>query len=120
MGDDPSIPNNRPIVAAVALDVSRQGMRLRSKYNVSVGSHLSAIAYYKDRDSVCLCEVVWKREDAGQLLYGLFIKEWSKLDPVLNKKLTEMEKEEQEQLQTPANPGTPTAFAVTTPSQLIH
>ena len=100
MGDDPEIPPDEPVVRGMALDVSRQGLRLRSAYNVNVGSFISAILYYKGHDSLALCEVMWKRVEQGQFLYGLFIREWSALDPDLATALATMETPTQ--TQTPA------------------
>jgi hypothetical protein len=94
LGDDPGIANWEAIVPATALDVSREGMRLQVDYNVALQSTISVIVYYKGRDSVCLSKVMWKREEMGQATYGLFIKEWSKLDPVLNQELKTLEESE--------------------------
>jgi len=91
MGDDPQIPPDEPVVRGMALDVSRQGLRLRSAYNVNVGSFISAILYFKGHESLALCEVMWKRVEQGQFLYGLFIREWSGLDPELSSALGSME-----------------------------
>ncbi len=91
MGDDPTIGQWESVVPANALDLSKHGMRLKSHYNVNVGSLISVIAYYQHRDSVCLCEVVWKRPAEGEILYGLYVKEWSRLDPGLRAKLESME-----------------------------
>jgi len=95
MGDDPAIPLDEPVVAAQALDISKHGIRLASVYNVPVGSAVSVVAYYHGQGSVCLCGVVWKRVGPdNQLLYGLFIKTWGRLDRFLEKKLNEMEVDE--------------------------
>lgn len=110
MGDDPGISAFEAIVAGTALDVSREGMRLKVSYNVAVGSVLSAIVYYAGSDSICLCDVVWKREVMGEYIYGLFIKEWSKLDPALDKKLAAME----EAKSIPDTPPTGTAVNTST------
>ena len=91
MGDDPEIPPDEPVVRGTALDVSRQGIRLRSAYNVIVGSFISAILYFKGHESLALCEVMWKKVDQGQFLYGLFIREWSALDVNLATALDTME-----------------------------
>jgi len=94
MGEDPQISPWEVIIPGVALDISRQGMRLKVPYNVAVGSYLSVIAYYKGSESICLCEVVWKRPDVGQTIYGLYIKEWSRMDDRLEKKLATVERTE--------------------------
>lgn len=91
MGDDPNFSPEEAVVPGEALDLSKHGMRLRSVYNAPVGSFLSVIAYYKGRDSVCLCEVMWKANRESHLLYGLFVKEWSRLDPALEARLISME-----------------------------
>ena len=90
MGDDPSISPFEAIVPGTALDVSRQGMRVRANYHVPIGAFLSVILYSDGGESVCLCEVVWKREEEGQMLYGVFTQEWSKLDPKLARALDSM------------------------------
>lgn len=91
MGDDPMVSPFEAIVSGTCLDVSRQGMRLKATYNVPIGTLLSAIVYYKNRESVCLCEVIWKREYLGQPLYGVYIKQWSQMDPSLEDRLSWME-----------------------------
>jgi hypothetical protein len=102
MGDDPDISAFEPVVPATALDVSRQGLRLKCHYQAKVGSLLSAIVYYKSQGSVCLCEVVWKREERGNFIYGLFIQEWSQLEPGLDRELQRMEESKSdEQLDIP-------------------
>ena len=83
MGDDPSVSPFEAIVPGTALDVSRQGMRIKATYNVPIGAFLSVIMYSDGGESVCLCEVVWKRQEDGEFLYGVFTQEWSKLDPKL-------------------------------------
>jgi len=93
MGDDPRILSWEAVVPAEALDVSKHGLRLQSVYNVAVGSLLSIIAYYHEQESICLCEVVWKREADGQHMYGLYVKEWTRLDAILKRKLDAMESE---------------------------
>lgn len=90
MGDDPQTSRMESIIPGHALDVSRQGLRLKVTYNVPVGSVLSVILYYRGRESVCLCQVVWKRELGHEKLYGLFIKDWSKLDALLEKRFCSM------------------------------
>lgn len=87
MGDDPSVSPFEAIVSGRALDVSRQGMRLKAAYRVPVGAFLSVILYNEGGESVCLCEVVWRREEEGEMLYGVFTQEWSRLDPRLAKLL---------------------------------
>lgn len=91
MGDDPTISPFESVVSGEALDVSRAGMRLKVTYRVPVGTFLSAIVYYKGFESICLCEVVWRREIMGEQLYGLYIREWSKLDRLLENQLASME-----------------------------
>ena len=91
LGDDPSISQFEAVIPGEALDVSRKGMRLKVTYRVPVGTFLSAMVYYKNRESICLCEVVWRRELMGEQLYGLYVKEWSTLDRFLEEQLAKME-----------------------------
>lgn len=91
MGDDPNIAAWESLVEAEALDVSMQGMRIKSSYDVSVGDLISVVFYYRNHESVCLCDVVWKRSLMGEFVYGLYLKEWSKLDHALSSKLQSME-----------------------------
>jgi hypothetical protein len=42
-----------------------------------------------------MCEVVWKREAMGQKLYGLYIKQWSKMDSKLDHDLERIEASQQ-------------------------
>jgi hypothetical protein len=90
MGDDPRVSRFEAIVSGNALDVSLQGMRLRVSYNVPVNSILSVIVYFRGHESVCLCQVVWKVDQGREKLYGLYIKEWSKLDSMLERRLNSM------------------------------
>jgi hypothetical protein len=85
-----SIEPFEAVVVGEALDVSRTGMRLKTAYRVPVGSYVSAIVYYRNYESICLCEVVWRRDVIGEQLYGLRIKEWSKLDKCLSQQLEAM------------------------------
>lgn len=103
MGDDPDISPFEAVVSGEALDVSRTGMRLKISYKVTVGTFLSVIIYYKGYESVCLCEVVWRRELMGEQLYGLYTKEWSKLDYLLARQLDAME-EFPKKTQVPSGP----------------
>jgi hypothetical protein len=94
MGDDPNVSEFESVVPAIALDVSRQGMRLQCHYQVAVGTLLSAIVYFKGQGSVCLCTVVWKRTEQKEQIYGLFIEEWSQLDLTLQREFESIEKKE--------------------------
>ena len=91
MGDDESVAEFESVVPGEALDVSRSGMRLKVTYRVPVGTFLSAIVYYKGFESICLCEIVWRRELMGEQLYGLYIRDWSKMDRLLENQLALME-----------------------------
>src|SRR5262245_9594959 len=91
LGDDPGISAWEAVVTATALDISRHGLRLKTAYNVPLGAVLSAIVYYEHAESVCLCEVVWKKEIAGEFVYGLFIKEWSKMSRHLEDRLASLD-----------------------------
>ncbi len=114
MGDDPQVPSFEALVPGIALDVSRKGMRLQVSYDVSVGSIISSILYLKSRESICIAEVVWKREHQGKPLYGLFIREWSKIDPLLETRLAAMEREEAkaQQDRTPPSGAPAAAFQI--------
>lgn len=114
MGDDPNIAVAEAVVPAVALDVSRQGLRLKTVYSVPVGTLLSAIVYFRGVGSVCLCQVVWKREEMGEFCYGLFIEEWPQMDNALNNALKSIENQEHEA----SHPAAPSAPAVVTSFQL--
>lgn len=87
LGDDPSIPIAEAVVDGQALDVSKHGLRLQSRYNVPIGAMMSVVVYEGAHESVCICEVVWKRGEPGAFLYGLFIREWSQIDRALARKL---------------------------------
>ena len=104
MGDDPTIESWEAVVSAKALDVSKHGLRLESSYNVPVGALLSVIAYYHEQESICLCEVVWKRKAEGDHLYGLYVKEWTCLDPALKRRLDAMESEEKKDFSSTGSP----------------
>ena len=91
MGDDPRVSTFEAIVDGEALDVSRSGMRLKITYDVPLGTLLSAIVYYRHRESICLCRVMWRRDVMGEQIYGLYIKEWSRLDRFLEEDLKIMQ-----------------------------
>jgi hypothetical protein len=93
MGDDPHISPFEAIVDGEALDVSRGGMRLKITYDVAIGTMLSVIVYYRNRESICLCKVMWRRDVMSEQLYGLFVEEWSRLDRFLERELAAMEAE---------------------------
>ena len=111
MGDDNKV-SNEVVVQAEALDISMKGMRIKANYNAPVGGLLSAVVYFKGHESICLSEVVWKRETKGSFVYGLFFKAWSKLDPSLEKALQAMEVQEENKNTTPSGP-TPADSAIT-------
>jgi hypothetical protein len=116
MGDDPTYSIDESVVEAEALDISKHGMRIASSYNAPVKSIISVIAYYMGQGSICMCEVVWKREENGRFVYGLYIKSWSQLDRMLEKKLNLIEAEEQKLKN--ASDQFPTAGAVVT--EIVH
>ena len=93
MGDDPHDSPFEAIVTGEALDVSRTGMRLKINYDVAIGTQLSVIVYYRRRESICLCKVMWRRDIMGEQLYGLYISEWSRFDRYLEDELGVMERE---------------------------
>ncbi|MFN0117462.1 MAG: PilZ domain-containing protein [Elusimicrobiota bacterium] len=104
LGDDPVFSPFEAVVAGHALDVSMKGMRLKVPYNVPVGSILSVILYYKGHESICLCDVKWKTQEGSQKLYGLYIKEWCKLDRALSSALKEVIHSEALQRETASRP----------------
>lgn len=101
LGDDPNVSNWESIIEGEALDISMQGMRIKAFYNVGVGSLVSVVVYYKDRESICLSEVVWKREILGEFIYGLHFKEWTSLDPALARRFDAMQTDEADALPVP-------------------
>lgn len=109
MGDDPTISQFEAVIPAVALDISRQGLRLRTTYAVELNSLLSAIVYFRGQGSVCLCKVMWKRDEMGEHLYGLFIEEWPQIDPSLERQLKAMEIKDNSSM--PSSSGGPAVVA---------
>ena len=91
MGDDSHVSPWSAVLEGTALDVSMRGMCIRATYDVPVGAYIGVVFYYQGHESICLCETVWKRPEGDGLLYGLFFKEWSKLEPSLDRKLRQME-----------------------------
>ena len=91
MGDDPQVSPWEAVLEAEALDISMQGMRIKASHDVPLKSQLSVIVYYQGHESICLSEVVWKREVMGEFIYGLFFREWSILDPALEQALAQMQ-----------------------------
>ena len=91
MGDDPKISAWESVVQGTAFDISKHGVRIGSVYNVEVGALLSMVIYYRGCESICLCEVKWKRSVDGEFLYGLYITEWSTLDRALGAQLDAIE-----------------------------
>jgi len=102
MGDDPSVSPYEAIIHGSALDVSRQGMRVKVSYNVPVGAQLSIIVYSaQGGESLCLCEVMWRTDVDGDIVYGVYTKEWSKLDARLARLFQDMEAESASAVATP-------------------
>jgi len=87
MGDDLAVSSTEALVKAEAMDVSMHGLRIKTTYDVPTGSLVSVVFYFQNRESVCLCEVVWKRQIMGENVYGLFLKKWSFLDRSLDETL---------------------------------
>ena len=69
------------------LNMSREGLCMRMQFNASVGSIVSVGIVFRDHDSLLLSEVMWKREENAQFLYGLKIKKWCYLDSALEREL---------------------------------
>ena len=56
------------------IDVSRDGFQVVTRNNVPIGSTMSLLAYFIGKNSVCQCEVRWKKEILGKFYYGLQVK----------------------------------------------
>jgi hypothetical protein len=84
-GDDPERSVWESIISGEALDVSRTGMRLQTPYHVPVGSAVSVLVYHKGLSSLCMGNVVWRREaPEGGFLYGLYVDSWTTISRPLS------------------------------------
>lgn len=65
------------------LDISRNGLRMEVWHDAPVGARFSISLQYNDDDSLCLAEVIWKRETTKGMVYGLRVHHWTYLTPLL-------------------------------------
>ena len=91
LGDDPNYSPWEIVIAATALDVSMRGLRIKTLYDVPFGANLSVIVYFHGKESICLCDVVWKKSLDGEFMYGLYFQGWTKLDKELEQVLFDLE-----------------------------
>jgi hypothetical protein len=84
-------PAERPTGARV-LNISKGGVALRTDRDMTVGTRVSLVLYYEGYDSVCLGELIWKKKENGLWVYGICVQRWSFLDPVLEQRLSALEK----------------------------
>lgn len=88
---DSTTPSLRAPVAARILDISRNGMKLEVWHDAPIGSCFSLSLEYQDDDSLCLGEVMWKRDTTKGMVYGLRIIHWTYLTPPLASRISQFE-----------------------------
>lgn len=74
------------------LNISRHGLKVRFWHDSKPGSHLSLSLSFQEHESLCVGEIIWKREESGGMVYGLRVSQWTYLDPLLNYALSSLEK----------------------------
>ena len=82
---------DRPLPASLeaqVIDISKQGLKIRVWHDARPGCQLSLSVIYNGRESICLGEVIWKREANNGMIYGLRVNRWAYLDPELEYSLT--------------------------------
>jgi hypothetical protein len=70
-------------LSARTVNVSRQGLGIEANTDLALGTQLSVSVQFDGRDSICLCQLLWKRRSDGGFSYGALVKRWSYLDPAL-------------------------------------
>lgn len=71
-----------------AVNISRNGLCLTTPFSVPISTLLSLSISFAGRDSHFLGEIVWKKDHGDGAMYGLHIKRWSYLDPLLDREIT--------------------------------
>jgi hypothetical protein len=65
------------------LNISRDGLKVRFWHDAQPGCRFSLSISFNGRESICLGEVVWKRDSTSGMIFGLRVKHWTVLDPEL-------------------------------------
>ena len=73
----------REPLAARILDISRGGLKIEVWHDSLIGSCFSLTLQFRDDDSLCIGEVIWKRETIRGMVYGLRVVHWTYLSPAL-------------------------------------
>lgn len=73
------------------LDVSQNGLKLRIWHDAPIGARFSISLQYNEDDSLCMAEVMWKRESTIGMIYGLRVTHWTYLTPLLASEMRRLE-----------------------------
>lgn len=68
------------IMKGVAINISKDGVCLKTNYQAPVAALLFLAVAYGGRDSLFLAEVIWKNKIDDQFMYGMHIVNWTFLD----------------------------------------
>lgn len=69
------------------LNISQDGICLKTLLDIPVTGLVSLSCSFAGRDSQFVGEVVWKKLDPDGYIYGLKIKRWAYLDPLLEREI---------------------------------
>lgn len=67
-------------VGASVINVSSDGLCLKTQFETSVDSLISIVIDFQEHDSLLLAQVMWRKTDGNSFQYGMKIKGWSYLD----------------------------------------
>jgi hypothetical protein len=84
--DSTSQALKEPLDAKI-IDISKSGLKIEVWHDAPIGSRFSMSLHSDDDDSLCLGEVIWKRETTTGMIYGLRIVHWTYLTPRLASQL---------------------------------
>ncbi len=75
------------IMRGESINISKNGLCLKTDYEASISSLLFLSIVYGGRDSLFLAEVVWRTPKDKGFIYGLHIRHWTHLDPTLEREV---------------------------------
>ncbi len=82
----------RENLAARIMDLSRNGMKMRVWHDAPAASRFCISIQFQEDVSLCIAEVIWKRETTAGMIYGLRIVHWTYLAPPLKYEMERKEK----------------------------
>ncbi len=71
------------VISTELLDISKNGMRVRVWHDAPVGTRFCLSIQHEEDTSLCITEVIWKRETTLGMIYGLRVIHWTYIAPAL-------------------------------------